>query len=89
VAAELTKASRSAFEHYRRRGWAIETPALVEYRRDRTSSEARDRWQARAGGVGFIAHMSPPDGAAVLHGYGGTPEDAAQDVLGQAARAAR
>jgi len=49
------------------------------------SPEARDTRQSRLGGVGFVASMLAPDGRLTLHGHGGTPEEAALDILGQAA----
>jgi len=48
--------------------------------------EARDKRQSRLGGVGFVASMLAPDGRLTLHGHGGTPEEAALDILAQAAR---
>jgi len=85
----LTKGSRAALERYRVRGWGIEDPVLVEHRPSDRSLEARDRRQARMGGVSFVAHMTEPNAAFILHGYGGTSEDAAQDVLRQAGQIGR
>ncbi len=86
VSAEMTKATRSALERYRRDGWAVQEPTLASDSGSVPAPEARDKRQSRLGGVGFVSRMLAPDGRLTLHGHGGTPEEAALDILAQAAR---
>ena len=86
MSSELTKTTRGTFERYRRAGWAIHEPTLASRSGPVPAPEARDKRQARLGGVGFVASMLAPDGRLELHGHGGTPEEAALDILAQAAR---
>jgi hypothetical protein len=80
----LGKATRAALERYRRQGWTVQAPVLVNDVRKLERAESRDRRQARAGGLTFVVKMSPPEGDLTVHGYGGTPEEAAADALAQA-----
>jgi hypothetical protein len=86
VPAELTKGTRSALARYRREGWTVQEPTLASDSGSVPSPEARDKRQSRLGGVGFVASMLTPDAGLTLHGHGGTPEEAALDILAQAAR---
>ena len=80
----LGKATRAALEGYRQHGWKVHAPVLVDDVRRLERTESRDLRQARAGGLTFVVRMSPPDGDFTVHGYGGTPEEAARDALAQA-----
>jgi hypothetical protein len=82
----MTKATRSALERYRREGWAVQEPTLASDSGPVPAPEARDKRQSRLGGVGFVSRMLAPDGRFALHGHGGTAEEAALDILAQAAR---
>jgi len=86
VPAVLTKATRTTLELYRRKGWTVHEPTLASDSGAVPAPEARDKRQSRLGGVGFVTSMAPPDGSLTLHGHGGTPEEAARDVLWQAER---
>jgi hypothetical protein len=87
--AELTKATRTTFERYRRQGWTIHGPMLASDGDAVPAPKAQDKRQSRLGWVGFVVRMAPPAGGDTLHGHGGTPEEAAQDMLAQAERTAR
>lgn len=82
--AELTEATSSALARDRREGWAVQEPTLSGDSGSVPSPEARDKRQSRLGGVGFVASMLAPDGRLTQHGQGGTPEEAALDILAQA-----
>jgi len=82
----MTKATRSALEHCRRKGWAVQEPTLAGDSGSVPAPEARDKRQSRLGGGGFVAGMLAPDGHVKLHGHGGTPDEAALVILAQAAR---
>lgn len=84
--ARLTKATRSALDRYRREGWAVDDPTLASNAVEVPPLEERSHRQAHLGGVGFVVRMIPPDERVTLYGHGGTPEEAAQDALAQAAR---
>jgi hypothetical protein len=84
--AEMTKATRSALERYRREGWVVQEPTLASDSGAVPDPEARNKRQSRLGGVGFVARMMAPDRRRTLHGHGGTPEEAALDILAQADR---
>jgi hypothetical protein len=86
MSAEMTKSTRNALERYRREGWAVQEPSLASDAGAVPDPEARDKRQSRLGGVGFVAQMLAPEGRITLHGHGGTPEEAALDILAQAAR---
>lgn len=81
----LSKTTRTALEGYQRNGWVVHAPVLADVR-ELERPESRDLRQARAGSLTFVVRMSPPDADLTIHGYGGTPEEAAADALAQAAR---
>jgi hypothetical protein len=84
----LDKATRSALEGYRRGGWTVHAPTLVDDVRRLARWESRDRRLAPLGSPTFMVEMSRPDADFSVRGYGGTPDEAAKDALAQAGQSA-